>query len=113
MVGLADENGREYKCKYGTYSKEKGFCLNDYATRRCAIKTLLDELFHENLWSLVQPEKEMTLKDIERELGYRIRIVDPEPEKKVISEKRKKEIDETVNMFRRMLGIDLDPEDYY
>ena len=29
IVGLADDNGRKYECKYGTYSKEDGFIFNE------------------------------------------------------------------------------------
>ena len=51
--------------------------------------------------------------ELEKELGYRVQIVDPEPDKKEVSEDRKKEVDDTINVFRRMFGIELDPNDYY
>ena len=117
MVALADENGRTYECKYGTYSKEDGFKFNeeveiiveDYGWRE-----IVNVLFHDNLWKLkVEPVKKMSLQDIEKELGYKVQIVDPEPDKKKVSEKRRKEVDDTVDMFRRLFGLDLNPEDYY
>lgn len=117
MVGVADSNNRTYECKYGTYSKKDGFKFNeeveeiveDYGWRE-----VVNILFHENLWKLKQePVKKMSLEDIERELGYRVQIVDPEPDKKVVSPERRKQVDETVDVFRRLFGIDLDPEEYY
>ena len=54
----------------------------------------------------------MTLKELEEELGYRVRIIDPQPNKE-LSEKDKKEVDETIDMFGRLFGIKLNPEDYY
>ena len=117
MVGLADENGRTYECKYGTYSKKDGFKFNeevemiveDYGWRE-----VVNILFHDNLWKLKEePVKKMTLADIERELGYKVEITDPEPEKKVVSEKRRKEVDDTIDFFSRLFGMNLDADDYY
>lgn len=117
MVGLADENGRTYECKYGTYSKKDGFKFNeevemiveDYGWRE-----VVNILFHDNLWKLKEePVKKMTLADIERELGYKVEITDPEPEKKVVSEKRRKEVDDTIDFFNRLFGMNLDADDYY
>lgn len=120
MIGLADENNREYECIYGTYSKEDGFKFNE------AIKPIVDELgwrgfinvlFHEDLWRLKKVSvKEMTLKDIEKELGYRIRIVDPnekEEEYNSLSPERKAQIDKEIDFFRRLFGIEIDPKEYY
>ena len=116
MIGLADENGREYECKYGTYNRNDRFRFNEEAGKIVDTKGyrgLFDILVHENLWKLKKdPVKEMSLAEIEKELGYRVRIVDPCPEKK-ISKKKKKEVDDTVKFFRDYLGVDLDPEDYY
>ena len=116
MVAVADQNGRTYECKYGTYSKEDGFKFNeevevivdDYGWRE-----VVNILFHDNLWKLkTEPVKKMSLQDIEKELGYRVEIVDPNPENK-LSDKEKKKIDDTIDFLQRFLGIDIDPEDYY
>ena len=53
----------------------------------------------------------MTLDEVEKELGYRVRIVDPQPNEE-LSEKDKKEVNETVDMFGRLFGIKLNPDDY-
>ena len=116
MVGLADQNGRTYECKYGTYSKTDGFKFNeevevivdDYGWRE-----VVNILLHDNLWKLkTEPVKKMSLQDIEKELGYRVEIVDPNPENK-LTDKEKKKIDDTIDFLQRFLGIDIDPEDYY
>lgn len=120
MVGLADENGREYESVYGTYTKEEGFKFND------AINPIIDDegwrgfinlLFHENMWKLKKEDvKEMTLKNLERELGYKIRIVDPETKHKEyeeLSSERKEEIQREVNFLNRLFGLNIDPEEYY
>ena len=120
MIGLADENGREYESVYGTYTKEEGFKFND------AINPIIDDegwrgfinlLFHENMWKLKKEDvKEMTLKDLERELGYKIRIVDPETKHKEyeeLSSERKEEIQKEVNFLNRLFGLNIDPEEYY
>lgn len=117
MVGLADENGKEYECKYGTYSKENRFMFNDEAGevfKNKGYRGLFDILVHEDLWKLKQePVKEMSLQDIEKELGYRVRIIDPKPGKEV-SEKRRKEVDDTIDFLERMLGLGyINREDYY
>ena len=114
MVGLADENGKTYECKYGTYNKDEGFKFNEEAQSvvKDGWRNLVYILFHENLWSLKKESiKEMSLQDIEKELGYRVRIVDPKPNKK-LSRKKKQEVDETIRFFRDYLGVDLEPSDY-
>lgn len=120
MIGLADENGREYESVYGTYTKEEGFKFND------AINPIIDDegwrgfinlLFHENMWKLKKEDvKEMTLKDLERELGYKIRIVDPETKHKEyegLSSERKEEIQRELDFLNRLFGLNIDPEEYY
>ena len=120
MVGLADENGREYESVYGTYTKEEGFKFND------AINPIIDDegwrgfinlLFHENMWKLKKEDvKEVTLADLERELGYKIRIVDPETKHKEyegLSLKRKEEIQRELDLLNRLFGLNIDPEEYY
>ena len=117
MVGLADDNGRTYECKYGTYSKEDGFKFNESINPivKNGWRNLVNVLFHEDLWKLKkEPIKEMTLQEIEKELGYRVAIKDPEPKAKVVSEERKEEVEETINFLKRWFGLDhIDPEDYY
>lgn len=118
MVGVADQNGKTYECKYGTYSKEKGFeFYDDVLDKKCKVLAFINLLFHEDIWKLKKEPtpKKMSLQDIERELGYRIQIVDPEMgSKKEISPERKKEVDDTVDFFKRFFGLEnLNPEDYY
>lgn len=119
MIGLADENGREYECIYGTYSRDKGFNFNDsifaITQEGEGWRGLINMLFHEDLWKLSPKEepKDMTHEEIEKELGYRVNIVDPEPDKKIVSEERKKQIDNYIDFIQRFLGIDLDDENYY
>ena len=117
MVGLADENGREYECQYGTYSKENGFQFNEKSSSiisKEGWRGFINKLFHDNIWKLKQePVKKMSLADIEKELGYRVQIIAPEPKEKEVSAERKKEVDRTVDFFKKYLGIDLDANDYY
>lgn len=117
MVGIADENGKTYESKYGTYSKEEGFKFNENIQPivKNGWREMVNILFHEDLWKIKKdPIKKMTLQEIEKELGYRVQIVDPEPKKKDVSPERKKEVDDTIDVFRRWLGLDaIDPDDYY
>lgn len=110
MIGIADENGKTYECKYGTYSKEKGFEF--YGD---VIDTpFINLLFHEDIWKLKPEVKKMSLQDIEKELGYKVQIVDPEiGTGKKISPERKKEVDDTIDIFKKLFGLDdIDLEDY-
>ena len=115
MVGIADDNGRTYESKYGTYNKEDGFIWSDPPNTKGGWTELIYELLHEDVWKLKQePVKEMTLQEIVKDLGYRVIIRDPEPEKKEVSEDKKKEVDDTIDFLRRFLGLDnINPEDYY
>ena len=81
MVGVADENGRTYESKWGTYSKKDGFKLDiDVPGLDLSeLKKLLDSLFHEDLWKLKQDRKKMTQEEIEKALGYKIEIIDVTP----------------------------------
>lgn len=117
MVALADQNSSTYVSKFGTYSAKNGYEPSDLAESLVQdgwFSCLVEELFHEDLWKLDdEPKvKEMSIEDIERELGYRVRIVDPEPKKKEVSPERKREINEAIDCFQRVFGISLDPEDY-
>ena len=117
VVGLADENGRKYECKYGTYSKEDGFIFNESIgelVETIGWRGIINMLFHEDMWKLVKEKpkpKEMTLEDIERELGYRVQIVDPEPDKEEVSQDKKEEVNELVDLFNRLFGIDFRDKD--
>lgn len=117
MIGLADENGKTYESKFGTYSKERGFEFTNFPKEECKQIAFINLLFHEDIWKLKKEPtpKKMSLQDIERELGYRVQIVDPEMgSKKEISPERKKEVDDTVEFFKRFFGLEnLNPEDYY
>ena len=129
MVGVADQNSRTYKSIYGTYNKEDGFKVADewkefLVSDDCEesiynIETLIHNLFHDDVWQIVKEEpRKMTLAEIEKELGYRVQIADPEidkaaDKKKELSEKRKKEIDDEIKWWRDYLGITLDPQKYY
>ena len=73
MIGIADENGRTYESKYGTYSKRDGFKLSDLSISMIK-EELLDDLFHEDCWSLKKNPVKMTKKEIEEKLGYEIEI---------------------------------------
>lgn len=76
MIGLADENGRTYTSKYGTYSKDTGFILKNF--NYSSTSNLVNKLFHEDCWSLDKPVVTMTKEEIEQELGYKIKIKDNE-----------------------------------
>lgn len=118
MIGLADENGKTYECKYATYNKEDGFKFfgdeHKKVIHDLGWRGMVNTLFHDDLWKLKEnPVKKMTLQDIERELGYRVRIVDSEPDKKPSKSKRK-EIDEYLNTMERLFGLNFkNREDYY
>ena len=111
IVGLADDNGRKYECKYGTYSKEDGFIFNEdigELVETIGWRGIINMLFHEDMWKLVKEApkpKEMTLEDVERELGYRVQIVDPEPDKPEVSEEKKEETDALIDLFSDIFGI--------
>ena len=34
MIGIADENGRTYKSKFGSYNRDNGFQLNEFALNK-------------------------------------------------------------------------------
>ena len=76
-IALADENGKTYESKYGTYSKQHGIKLSDKAIRMLK-EDLIEKLFHEDCWSLKKEPKKMTKEEIEKALGYEIEIDDKE-----------------------------------
>jgi len=75
MIGVADENGRTYESKYGTYNREEGFMFND-ETFEYPREVFCGILLHEDLWRLKVDKKKMTLDDIEKALGYKVEIVE-------------------------------------
>lgn len=97
MIGVSDQNGRTYESKYGTYDKEKGFVFTNYANS-LSREELVNNLLHENCWSLKQEYKKMTKEDIEKELGYKIEIV-PEKNKSYSGITRR----DNVSLFDKML----------
>lgn len=117
MVALADQNGKTYESKYGTYDTAEKFRFNENAGKlveKKGYRELFDILIHENLWKLQQPPiKKMSLQDIERELGYRVQIIDPQPGKEEVDKEHKTKVDNTVQFFKDFFGMDLDAEDYY
>ena len=128
MVGLADENGRTYESPWGTYNKQDGFVINDNGLdtffpggedTEVSVREFFDALVHDNVWKLKkEPErKKMSIEDIERELGYKVQIVDPEygkpeGEKKNLNDDDRKAIDDVVKFWRDLFGVDLDSKKY-
>lgn len=78
MIGVADENGRTYKCKYGTYNREDGFEFNEEFDKLGSVEDAFCVLVHCNIWSIVDNKKKMTKEDIEKALGYKIEIIEDE-----------------------------------
>ena len=77
MIGVADEYGRTYECKYGTYNKKDGFVFTNPPTEECQWTALINALFHEDIWKLKkEPIKKITLEEIEKKLGCKIVIID-------------------------------------
>lgn len=125
MVGVADQNNKTYKSVYGTYNKEDGFKVadewkeflvsDDSEESIYNIETLIHNLFHENVWQIVKDEpRKMTLAEIEKELGYRIQIADPEiNDKKELTDKQKKDIDDTIDFFKKLFNVQIDPKNYH
>ena len=74
MVGLADQNDRIYISKYGAYSKKKGFELSELSKSMSKCE-LINNLFHEDCWSLKKEIKRMTKEEIEKALGYEVEII--------------------------------------
>ena len=63
-----------------------------------------------------KPVKEVTLEDIEREFGCKVRIVDPatkEEEYRALSQEEKDKIDKEIAFLKKWFGIDIDPKEYY
>lgn len=80
MVKLADENGKTYVCGNGSkdfmrYSKERGFhCSDGSEWKTSSYEDVgLSVFIHINNWTELQP-KEMSVNEIERVLGYPIKL---------------------------------------
>lgn len=75
MIGVADQNGRTYESKFGTYNKSDGFSLK-YPYSDYSVTELLYDITHENVWSLKEEPKpkKMTKEEIEKALGYKIEL---------------------------------------
>ncbi len=80
MVKLADENCKTYICGdikegYMRYSKEKGF--HDSNGKEWEVEKFegygLSHFIHVDEWKELPP-KEMTLKEIEKKLGYSVKV---------------------------------------
>ena len=78
MVSLADQNGKTYISKYGTYSKKTGF-VPAFNPHESSIAKFINNLFHEDCWTVRVDRKKMTKVEIEKELGYPIEIEGYEP----------------------------------
>ena len=95
MIAVADENGKTYTSKDGLYNKHNGFALSNLSSSMIK-EELLDNLFHEDCWSLKVETKKMTKDQIEKELGYKIEIID-EPKNNDKSEKIEDKNKSTIN----------------
>ena len=122
MYGVACNNSKTYESKYGTFNREDGFIFDPEIVKSVtndgtglALSSLVEDLCESDLWKIKKEEpRKMTLQDLEKELGYRVQIIDPEPDKKKVSPERKKEIDDTIDMFERLFGMNFkNTEDYY
>jgi len=106
MVGVADQNGKTYECLYGTYNKEDGFKFNDSVVPivdEFGWREIVNMLFHENLWKLKKdPVKQMTLEEVEKELGYKVEIVKDKKD-----EKKEDESDSLRELFSDLFGFDI------
>ena len=78
MISLADQNGKTYVSKYGTYSKSTGF-VPAFSVHEASIAKFFNNLFHEDCWTVRVERKKMTKTDIEKALGYPIEIEGYEP----------------------------------
>lgn len=99
MIGIADENNRTYESKYGIYNKKDKFKLSDLS-KSMTKEELLDNLFHEDCWSLKKNPIKMTKKEIEEKLGYEIEINESE-------EKNKSENNQTDKSHRNVFADDI------
>lgn len=82
MVGVADQNTKTYESKWGTYSKKTGFVL-DNLPLNMTVDEVLNVITHEDMWKIQKPKepprKEMTIREIEDALGYKIKLNFSEP----------------------------------
>lgn len=108
MIGIASDNNKTYESKYGTYSKETGFNINDKWKKLIKenindLDVLLNLLFNNDCWVLAEESKvkKMTIEEIENALGYKIDIVNKKEkgksEKTAVNTKKGKLTDEQFN----------------
>ena len=112
MVGLADQNGRTYVSKYGTYNKENGFVIKPqyiHFSKEAepnkilfSYQELINGLFHDDCWSLTvekpKPRK-MTKEEIEKELGYEIDICMKKENEDPLCDAYKDSMDDVLKSF--------------
>lgn len=97
MIAVSDENGRTYESKYGTYNKKDGFDLS-ILSRLKTREELINDLLHEDCWSLKKEPKKMTKEEIEKALGYEIEIDE--------SKEKNKSKDNQINKLHRNVFAD-------
>ena len=98
MIGLAD-NRRIYESKYGTYSKKNGLKLSELS-KSMIKEELIDNLFHEDCWSLKKEPKKMTKEEIEKALGFEFEMIDEKP-------KTDNKATNNVNLYKNHLNEEL------
>lgn len=66
-------NGRTYESIYGTYNKDKGFIFTNYA-RDLSCEELINNLLHENCWSLKQESysNDTNAESFESDVGFNL-----------------------------------------
>lgn len=112
MVGLADQNGRTYVSKYGTYNKEDGFVIKPqyiHFSKEAepnkilfSYQELINGLFHDNCWSLKVEKpipRKMTKEEIEKELGYEIDICMKKEDEDSLCDAYKDSMDDVLKSF--------------
>ena len=99
MFGLADDNGRVYESKYGTYCKNTGITLSDISVKMLK-EDLIEKLFHEDCWSLKKEPKKMTKEEIEKALGFEFEMIDEKP-------KTNNKATNNVNLYKNHLNEEL------
>ena len=85
MIKYAKEDNIPYESSFGVYNPDKGFEINEYG-EKCfksdPNKFLTMLLNDETVWHPQPETKKMTLEDIEKELGYKVELIN-KPVKKV------------------------------
>lgn len=93
MMKYANDEDMSYESSFGVYLPDEGFVINEYG-KKCFdddanlfLHMLLED---DTIWH-PQPEqpKTMTLEEIEKELGYKIKLDNGNTEKTVIKDDKK------------------------